>query len=349
MLNALIRAKRPDGLECAIDLIELEAALSGAMDGEWFFFPESGKIDFRQKKELFPFGGRAAEEEDEEEDIPLAAEIVLLDPISSHERFRWMEAFLVTVHSIAAQSALRNALRHKKPFRNFKDALMEYPAVRQQWFQFEAARIKQEAVALIESFDWEILEVIDNRFAPDISIEIDPAERLPPTGGEREWILRGASEIAAKGGRAQLALLLKGSKDKKLLKHNLNHSPVYGKLSFLTIPEIENRIDHLVRTDELRVEFFGDLPLILLSDCAWEQVRPWSNKLEAGQAAAAGGRDLNELLLQWRGRPRHEQLYLLEAVTTLDCEAAQRILRAWRGVAGKEVRERIEKKLVSGT
>ena len=34
-------------------------------------------------------------------------------------------------------------------------------------------------------------------------------------------------------------------KDKKLLKHNLDHSPVYGKLSFLTIEEIENRIDHL--------------------------------------------------------------------------------------------------------
>src|SRR5437762_1507603 len=83
--------------------------------------------------------------------------------ISSHERFRWMESFIETVHSIAAQSALRGALRQKKPFRSFKDALMEYPAVRQQWFQFEAARVKREAIALIESFDWEILEVIDNR------------------------------------------------------------------------------------------------------------------------------------------------------------------------------------------
>jgi predicted AAA+ superfamily ATPase len=99
----------------------------------------------------------------------------------------------------------------------------------------------------------------------------------------------------------------------KLLKHQLNHSPVYGKLSFLTIQEIEDRLDHLIRNDELRIEFFGDLPLILLSDSAWDRVRPWSNDLECRQAAAAGERALNEMLFQWRNRPRHEQLHLLEA------------------------------------
>jgi hypothetical protein len=343
MSNAFIRAKRPDGSECTVDLIDLETALSVNMGGEYLFLPESGKIVFHPK--IDPFGIGGPDDEDEEDAIPEDVEILRLDTISSHERFQWMEAFIETVHSIAAQSALRGALRQKKPFRHFKDALMEYPAVRQQWFQFEAARVKREAIALIDSFDWEILEVIDNRPAQAISIEIDPAERLLPTSEEREWILRGASEIAAKGGRAQLALLLKGSKDKKLLKHQLNHSPVYGKLSFLTIQEIEDRIDHLIRNDELEIEFFGDLPLILLSDSAWERVRPWSNDSECRQAAAAGERALNEILFQWRNRPRHEQLHLLEAVTSLDRESAQRILRAWHNVAGKEVRARIEEKL----
>jgi hypothetical protein len=92
----------------------------------------------------------------------------------------------------------------------------------------------------------------------NVPIEVDPAARLAPTKEEREWILRGASEIAGKGGRSQLALLLKGSKDKKLLKHNLDHSPVYGKLSFLIIEEIENRIDHLIRKNDLRLESSGD-------------------------------------------------------------------------------------------
>jgi hypothetical protein len=310
----------------------LETALAGGMGGNYLFFSESGKIVFLPKEDLFGMGG--PDDEDEQEAIPEDVEILPLDPISSHERFRWMESFIETVHSIAAQSALRGALRQKKPFRTFKDALMEYPAVRQQWFQFEAVRVKREAIALIESFDWEILEVVDNRPAQNISIEIDPAVRLLPTGEERDWILRGASEIAAKGGRAQLALRLKGSKDKKLLKHDLNRSPACGKLSFLTIEEIENRIDHLIRNDELRIEFFGDLPLILLCDPAWEHVRPWSNELECRQAASAGERALNEILFQWRNRPRHEQLHLLDAVTSLD-PSSTRELKGRRNSAAR--------------
>jgi hypothetical protein len=341
MSDAFIRVKRPDGSECTIDLIELETALNIELGGRYFFLPESGKILFRPSEDPFD----EPDEEDEQHGIPKNAEVVPLDPISSHERFRWMEDFIETVHSVTARRTLANALRQRKPFRHFEDALLQYPAVREQWFQFKNARVKQEAIALIESFDWEILEIIDHRLVQSVSIEVDPAERLQPTNEEREWILRGASEIAAKGGRSQLALLLKGSKDKKLLKHNLNHSPVYGKLSFLTIEEIENRIDHLIRKNELRVEYFGDFPLILLTDSAWEHVRAWSNDLECRHAAEASGRASNEILLQWRNRPRPEQFHLVDALTSLDRESAQRILRAWRKIAGKEVGARIEEKL----
>src|SRR6266566_9355212 len=90
------------------------------------------------------------------------------------------------------------------------------------------------------------------------------------------------------GGRTQLALLLKGSRNKSVLKHHLDHSPAYGKLSFLTIEEIQNRIDQVIRKNDLRVEFFGDLPLIVLTDAAWERVMPWSNAQECSSASAPG-------------------------------------------------------------
>jgi len=345
MSNAFVRAKRPDGSECTIDLIELETALEVDMGGTYLFFPETGKIVFRPSED--PFGIDDLDDEDEQDGMAEGIEVLTLDPIPSHDRFRWMQDFIETVYSVTAKSALRNALNQKKPFRHFKDALLEFPAVRQRWFQFEAAKLKEEAIAFVESLDWEILEVVDRRPIEDVSPDIEPAERLQPTGGEREWILRAASEIAAKGGRSQLALLLKGSKDKKLLKHNLQNSPAYGKLPFLTIEEIENRIDHLIRRNELRVEFFGDLPLILLSDAAWEHVRPWSNEQECRRAAAADDGTLNEMLLQWRNRPRAEQFHLLDAVPSLDRESVLRILQAWREVAGKEVRAHIEEKLRS--
>ena len=347
MSNAYVRAKRPDGSECTIDLIELETALEGDMGSTYLFFPETGKIVFRPGED--PFGIDEMDDEDEQDGKAEGTEVLTLDRIPSHERFRWMEDFIETVYSVSARSALRNALNQKKPFRHFKDALLEFPAVRQQWFQFEARKLKEEAIDFIESLDWEILKVVDRRPVENVSPEIEPAERLQPTGEEREWILRAGSEIAAKGGRSQLALLLKGSKDKKLLKHHLQNSPAYGKLSFLTLEEIENRIDHLIRLNELRVEFFGDFPLILLSDAAWEHVRPWSNEQECRRAAAADDRTLNEILLQWRNRPRPEQFHLLDAVTSLDPDSERWILQAWREVAGKEVRTRIEEKLRSST
>src|SRR5438132_1246721 len=120
----------------------------------------------------------------------------------------------LTIHSIAAQNALRDAHLHKRPFRNFKDALMEFPVLRKKWFQFEAQKVKTEAVDLLESLDFEILEIVDPRPLESITEEIDAAENVPLTLEEHEYILRGARQVAANGGRSQLSLLLKGSENK---------------------------------------------------------------------------------------------------------------------------------------
>jgi len=336
MVNSYIRARRPDGSECEIDLIRLEDALEGVEPGKHYFLPESGKIVFHS--EFFD------EDEDleDEDDAEAGGEMLPLDAISSSERFRWMEDFIFTVRSISAQSALRRALNQKKPFRQFKDALLQYPTVRQQWFEFEASKVRAEAISLIKSFDWEVLEVVDSRPVQKTADEIDPVEDLQPTEEEMDWILRGASEITGRGGRTQLALLLKGSKDKKLLKHNLERSAAYGKLSLLTIEEIENRIDHVIRKGDLNVELSGDLPLVFLPNSTWERVRDWSNEQECRRAAMADKHDLNDILVQWRQRQREEQIRLIDSVVRLDDASARRILEAWREVAGKEVRNRID-------
>jgi hypothetical protein len=40
---------------------------------------------------------------------------------------------------------------------------MEFPLLRKKWFQFEALKIREESVSLLESLDFEILEVVDPR------------------------------------------------------------------------------------------------------------------------------------------------------------------------------------------
>jgi hypothetical protein len=326
--------------------MELEDALDFRGDGKSFFNPESGEIVSHAADDMFDIGGEAEDEDAEEAEEFDITGLLEIDSISSRERFEWMEDFIDTVYSITAQSSLRKALREKKPFRHFKDALMEHPSVRQQWFAFEAQKVRKTAASFIEELDWEILEIVDTRPRPKPAVEeVEPAARLLPTEEERDWILRGASEIAGKGGRSQLALLLKGSRDKKLLKRNLDQSPAYGKLSFLTIQEIENRIDHSIRNNDLSVQFFGDLPLIVLTDSAWAHVRAWSYEQDWRHAAAADDQTLNQTLLEWRNRPRSEQVLLLDTVTGLDPDAKKRVLQAWFNTAGKEMRARIEERL----
>src|SRR5215467_7324902 len=282
------------------------------------------------------------DDESEEAVAPDDEEALPIDGINSRVRFQWMEEFIDTVHSISAQNALRDALRHKRPFRNFKDALMEFPVLRKKWFQFEALKVKTEAVNLLESLDFEILEIVDSRPLESITEEVDAAENVPLTTEEHECILRGAWQVAAKGGRSQLSLLLKGSKNKSVLKHGLDQSPVYGKLSYLTIEEIENRIDQLIRKGELRTEFFGDLPLILLTDQSWLHIQQWAHEYECHLAASADARTLTEILNNWRNRRRQEQHQLLEAMASTERASARRVLQAWHGLAGKEMRFNIE-------
>jgi len=127
--------RQPNGEKLTIDLIELEDALQGTAPGDYYLLPKSGRIILISSEDMDDESEEAVIPDDEEEALPI-------DTIESRVQFRWMEEFISTVHSIAAQNALRDALRHKRPFRNFKDALTEFPVLRKNWFQFEALKIK---------------------------------------------------------------------------------------------------------------------------------------------------------------------------------------------------------------
>jgi hypothetical protein len=80
-----------------------------------------------------------------------------------------------------------------------------------------------------------------------------------------------------------LSLLLKGSKNKSVLKYGLDQSPVYGNF-----------------------------------------------------------RTLTDILTNWRNRRREEQHQLLESMALTGRGSARRVLQAWHGLAGKEMRSKIE-------
>ena len=70
---------------------------------------------------------------------------VPIEPIASHEAFHIMEAFVETLPAGAPAERLSIALRERHPFRPFKDALLAWPPVREQWFRFHHARMREIA------------------------------------------------------------------------------------------------------------------------------------------------------------------------------------------------------------
>lgn len=73
------------------------------------------------------------------------AEAASIEPIESSEAFRVMEDFVDQCGDDRLARALEQALRQRKPFRRFKDALAAHPAQREAWFAFE--RQAMEAIA----------------------------------------------------------------------------------------------------------------------------------------------------------------------------------------------------------
>jgi hypothetical protein len=69
----------------------------------------------------------------------------------SHEGYRDMEAFIVTVRNPHLQERLERAISGRGAFRYFKDVLLDYPAERERWFQFKQDRITQRILDWLEA------------------------------------------------------------------------------------------------------------------------------------------------------------------------------------------------------
>ena len=83
----------------------------------------------------------------EEPDLASAVEnqpdrFLPIEPIGSHEAFRIMEAFVEALPGGEPTTRLASALSQRHPFRQFKDALLAWPHIREQWFRFHHARMR---------------------------------------------------------------------------------------------------------------------------------------------------------------------------------------------------------------
>lgn len=103
-----------------------------------------------------------------------------------------------------------------------------------------------------------------------VTFDLDTGDVETIPEDEIKAILRAADDIISSGGRALLGKILKGSRDKTILEHELDKSPMYGYYKNLTLEQIGYRIDWMIKNKYFRIEYDGRLPLLVYSFTGWE-------------------------------------------------------------------------------
>ena len=120
-----------------------EALESHLLEGAWMLNLETGEV-------IMVPGRMVDEEEEEDEDYEDPEKFLPILSIPSHEGFRIMEDFVETLPGGAGSRALEWALEHPRPFRHFKDALLNFPDLRERWFKYHDGRMVEKAREWLE-------------------------------------------------------------------------------------------------------------------------------------------------------------------------------------------------------
>lgn len=141
-----------------IDTGDLAYAM-GDHDTRWVLDLRTGNVLMEEWAKREPDGDPAEAEWDPEfepDEVELDPErFRYVEPLGSHEGFRWMERFAAAQSDDHVRDRLLRVLDQRRPFRGFKDALANFPAVREAWFTYENDRLVQAAR------DWLEVEGID--------------------------------------------------------------------------------------------------------------------------------------------------------------------------------------------
>ena len=164
--------------------------------------------------------------------------------------------------------------------------------------------------------------------------------RLPQK--EIEQILRGADELIDIGGRNLLSKILKGSKAKEVLDHDLNKTPVYGCFSHFKIEDITARIDWLIENDFLDIEYDYRLPLLVHTYKGWQivkRIRIAESMQEFDQIVKSGKRPYDMSYLKDKNRAMIFELLDTVQATNNTCYIP--LLKAWAKGDYKKVNQKI--------
>lgn len=176
-----------------------------------------------------------------------------------------------------------------------------------------------------------------------VRYELDSGDIRHLADEEIKAILRAADELIATGGRSMLAKILKGSKDKKVLEYGLDKCSVYGCYRELTLQEIINRIDWMIKKGYLEIEYSDRLPMLVFSEIGWEIEREtYAEELLQKLAELMEGKDYS-FVQELKDRNRGMILLLIEKIRLTSNAGFIPILKAWKEIEYKKVQTEIQR------
>ena len=81
-----------------------------------------------------------------EEDLKKDKKYIQIDPIPSYEGYKIMEDFIWKIENEKIRNHLSEIISKKKPFYNFKEAIFNYPEIREKWFEYHNNKIEEIAL-----------------------------------------------------------------------------------------------------------------------------------------------------------------------------------------------------------
>ena len=96
--------------------------------GEHYLDRKTGKVLYVSEDYMY--------EEDMQQLRAEPTRYVLIEPVDSSTGFEVMADFAESLPIGKARRELEYALNQRHPFRPFKDALLNYPKIREKWFRF---------------------------------------------------------------------------------------------------------------------------------------------------------------------------------------------------------------------
>lgn len=122
-----------------VDLDDVATALEDHSHyGEWWIDGRTGEVWLR-------------DERDDPSDLEPDAhpEARSIEPLPSGVGYRDMEEFIARVSNRQAAHLLERAIAGRGAFRRFKDALFEFPELRDAWFNFRDTRMRRRAIEFL--------------------------------------------------------------------------------------------------------------------------------------------------------------------------------------------------------